>query len=146
MILPIYYEVSKEYTSFQYTLRNIRIWISNSKPENGKISLFTPTIVLQFQKGTGENPEGKDKVTQEIIERQKITYYHESVEDVESPPNSGVFGTIARLFIRMENQLRILQELTMKNENDRFELRLWLLKKIGAIETQRETYPTSVIA
>ena len=128
-------------------MRNIKIWISNSKPENGKITLFTPTIVLQFQKGAGENPEGKDKITQEIIERQKITYYHESVEDVESPPSSTVFNLIARLFVRMENQLRILhkQELTMKNENDRFELRLWLLKKIGAVETQRENYPTSRI-
>lgn len=131
-----FYQVSAEFSNDNntYQHREIEIWIQDAHIENGKVTLkgYEPTITLRYQRGTSENPEGKDATTQQIIQGQKLYYYAESVEDV-SHANAEVFSRLTRLFARMEKVTEDLREqgLTYERSNDSFLYRKFLLSKVG---------------
>jgi len=135
----LYFETSKEYESKPYFHREIRVWSTEKKENNGLIEGlgYDATLKLEYQRGCGDPIEG-DQTNQDRIIHQQNTYYSEQVEDV-ARADSEAFTKIAKVFSKMENAENKIhgEGLRIENEDDRFKLRVFLLQKIGARQVER---------
>ena len=91
---------------------------------------LNPGLTLTYQKCTDKNEHASENMKQ--------NFFGERIDDCQIKPNAEGFLKVSRLFDKMEKAYKKLSEqgLTLQNVNDAYQFRLFLLKKIGALQVE----------